>query len=315
MKQNWSKIAVTLGPAIVIVSIVWEMARTNPSYGYLVQPWALRGHEMDQGWAYFAVGVVLLLMGLAVTPKRAVEVPYSTTVIAFATVAATALALVFGPDTVSITFSGVIVAVLSVLLALMLYRTFKSLVLPRVPALDRFITRVVIGLGTLVAVFLLLATTVGGSTVDMNPGLATFIGIGLLALFALATAPHGLAANRLLMSSSVLGGAVITLSGGSLRTTLMEAQVAATGVSGQYKDVQVGYGWFIALLGILILFVGAVALWATRRDVIIARTRAREQRAAAEKSANEIRESYEQYEREKAAAASSSASTVPAPQA
>jgi len=307
VKQNWSKIAIALGPSIVMAAIAWEMARTNPAYNFLVEPWALNGYEMDQGWMYFAVGVVLLLTALAVMPKRAVEVPYSAAVVAFATVASTVLALVYGPESVSITFSGIVVAILTLILTLMIYRTFKSLVLPRVPALDRFIIRIAIGLGTLVAVFLILSLSVGRSAVETNTGVAAFLAVGLLGLFALATSPHGLAANRTLIYGSVLGGAVIGMSGGSLRTTLLEAQVAAIGVSGQYKDVQVGMGWFIALFGIMILFVGAVALWATRRDFIIARSRAKEQRAAAEKSAREIRESYEQYEREKAAAAAGAA--------
>ncbi len=306
MKQNWSKIAITLGPAIVMIAIVWEMARTNPAYGFLVEPWSLRGYEMDQGWTYFAIGLALLLLGIAVTPKRSVETGYSAAVVALGTIAGTVLALVFGPDVMSITFSTLVVAVLSLLLSIMLYRTFKSLVLPRVQALDRFIIRVVIGIGTLVLIFVLITSAVGSTTVELNPGLAAFAGLGLLGLFALATVPHGLAANRFLIYVTILGGAAIGLSGGSLRTTLREAQVEAIGAAGQYKDVQVGYGWFIALAGIIILFVGAVALWATRRDIIIARTRAREQRAAAEKSAQEIKESHEQYEREKAAAAAQS---------
>ncbi|MEN8114592.1 MAG: hypothetical protein ABFS21_09410 [Actinomycetota bacterium] len=303
MKQNWSKIAVTLGPAIVMASIVWELARTNPAYGYLVEPWSMRGYELTQGWTYFAAGLMLFLLGLAVSPKRAVELPYSATVVGVTTLVVTVLAAAFGPDAVSLTFSGLITALLTILLTLMIYRTFKSLVLPRVPALDRFSARVLIGVGLLVALFLVISTTVGGSEISLNPGLAAFVGVGLLGLFALATPPHGLAANRIVIYMSVLGGALISLSGGSLRTTLMEAQVEAIGVSAQYKDVQVGYGWFIALFGILVMFVGAVALWATRRDIIIARARAREQRAAAEKSAQEIREAYEQYERERAAAA------------
>ena len=306
MKQNWSKIAITLGPAIVMIAIVWEMARTNPAYGFLVEPWSLRGYEMDQGWTYFAIGLALLLLGIAVTPKRSVETGYSAAVVALGTIVGTVLALVFGPDVMSITFSTLVVAVLSLLLSIMLYRTFKSLVLPRVQALDRFIIRVVIGIGTLVLIFVLITSAVGSTTVELNPGLAAFAGLGLLGLFALATVPHGLAANRFLIYVTILGGAAIGLSGGSLRTTLREAQVEAIGAAGQYKDVQVGYGWFLASAGIVILFVGAVALWATRRDIIIARTRAREQRAAAEKSAQEIKESHEQYEREKAAAAAQS---------
>ena len=171
MKQNWSKIAIALGPAIVMVSIVWEMARTNPAYNFLVEPWAMKGYEMDQGWTYLAVGVVLLLMGLAVMSKRAVEVPYSAAVVTFVTVAATVPAVVYGPETVSITFSGVIVAILTLTLTLVIYRTFKSLVLPRVPDLDRFIIRVVLGLRTLVALFLILSVSLGGPTIDTSPGL------------------------------------------------------------------------------------------------------------------------------------------------
>ena len=307
MKHNWSKIAVTLGPVIVMASIVWEYARTNPAYGFLVEPWSLRGYEMDQGWTYFAVGAALLLLSLVVIPGRAVQVPYSATVVGITTVIAAILGFVFGADSVTITFSFFVSTILSLALWLMAYRTFKSLVLPRVPVLDRFSIRTLINLGVLIVVFAIVFLTLGGRSVSLDSGLAVFIGVGLLALFALATAPHGLAANRLLIYLSVGGGAVIALSGASLRTTLQEAQIEAIGVGGQYKDLQVGYGWFLALTGILILFVGAVALWATRRDVIIARNRAREQRAAAEKSAQEIREAYEQYEREKAGAGTAAA--------
>jgi len=308
LKHQWSKIALILGPVIVMASIVWEYARTNPAYGYLVEPWAQRGYEMPEGWIYFAIGAGLLLLGLAVMPARAVELPYSASVVGITTVVAGLLGLVLGPDSISITFNGIIMAVLSLLLWIMVYRTFKSLILPRVPSLDRFLIRTVISLGTLVGIFAIIFLTVGESTVAMNPGVALFAGVGLLALFALATAPHGLAANRLLIYLSVVGGAIITLSGGALRSSLQEAQVDAIGVAAQYKDVQVSYGWFIALFGMAVVFVGAVAVWATRRDIIIARARARAQREAAEKSAQEIREAYEQYEREKAAAASSSSS-------
>jgi hypothetical protein len=308
LKHQWSKIALVLGPVIVMASIVWEYARTNPAYGYLVEPWALRGYDMPEGWIYFAIGSGLLLLGLAVMPARAVELPYAASVVVITTVVAGILGMVLGPDSISITFNGIIMAALSLLLWIMVYRTFKSLVLPRVPALDRFLIRTLISIGTLVGIFAIIFVTVGESTVAMNPGVALFSGVGLLALFALATAPHGLAANRLLIYLSVLGGAIITLSGGALRSSLQEAQVDAIGVAAQYKDVQVSYGWFIALLGMAVVFVGAVAVWATRRDIIIARARARAQREAAEKSAQEIREAYEQYEREKAAAASSSPS-------
>ena len=48
LKQNWSKIAIALAPAIVMVSIAWEVARTSPAYNFLVEPWVMKGYEMDQ---------------------------------------------------------------------------------------------------------------------------------------------------------------------------------------------------------------------------------------------------------------------------
>ena len=302
MKHQWNKIALILGPVIVMASIVWEYARTDPAYGFLVEPWSIRGYEIAQGWAYFAIGMALLLLGLAVMPARAVEVRYSASVVGIAAVLAGILGFFLGPDTISITFTGLIMAALGLLLWIMINRTFKSLVLPRVPALDRFLYRTIISLGILAAIFLGMLFTVAESTVSMNPGIAAFIGVGLLALFALATKPHGLAANRLLIYLSVVGGGIITLSGGSLRSSLQAAQIETIGVGAQYKDVQVSYGWFLALFGIAVVFIGAVAVWATRRDTIIARSRARAQREAAERSAQETREAYEQYEREKAGA-------------
>jgi uncharacterized iron-regulated membrane protein len=60
------------------------------------------------------------------------------------------------------------------------------------------------------------------------------------------------------------------------------------GLSGQYRDAQVTSGWFLAQLGFLLIFVGSVAMWARRRDIIINRQRAARQRAAADRSAAEI---------------------------
>lgn len=54
----------------------------------------------------------------------------------------------------------------------------------------------------------------------------THFAIGLPGLCALATSPHSLAANRILIYGSVLGGAVIGISDGSLRATRRDLIVA-----------------------------------------------------------------------------------------
>ena len=149
---------------------------------------------------------------------------------------------------------------------------------------------------------LLFRAAVIGNEITIAVPFLTFLAFAVLGALSLTVPPRGLAANRMLLAATVVGGMIITLSAGALRETLQRMQVETEGVSAQYKDIQVGAGWFIALFGVLVLFVGGVGLWAKRRDLMIAQIRARRQREAAEKSAQEIKESYEQYERERAAA-------------
>ncbi len=101
---------------------------------------------------------------------------------------------------------------------------------------------------------------------------------------------------------------MIILSAGAIRQALITAQTAAvqpggaTGISAQYKDVQTAGGWWLAGLAITVAWAGAIGLWAKRRDLVAARARARNQRAAADKSAQEIQDAYDEYQREQAAA-------------
>lgn len=104
-KRRWSKVAITLGPVIVMVSIVWEMARTNPVCGFFVEARSLRGYEMDQGRTSFVIDLALLLLTLAVAPKQSVGVGYAAAVVGFGTIGGAAFAHASGPDVVSITFS------------------------------------------------------------------------------------------------------------------------------------------------------------------------------------------------------------------
>ena len=60
-------------------------------------------------------------------------------------------------------------------------------------------------------------------------------------------------------------------------------------------------GWFLANLGAIIVLFASIAMWAKRRDYIISMQRAHKQRAAAEKSAAEIKAAIELYQAQKAA--------------
>jgi hypothetical protein len=107
---------------------------------------------------------------------------------------------------------------------------------------------------------------------------------------------------------TVAAWGVIILSAGTIRQSLISAQTpfvqsnGVTGISSQYKDVQTAGGWWLAGLGITVAWVGAIGLWAKRRDIVAARARARKQRAAADTSAQEIQDAYDEYQREQAAA-------------
>jgi hypothetical protein len=105
---------------------------------------------------------------------------------------------------------------------------------------------------------------------------------------AVTGSPAELAANRMLIFSTVGGGGAIALSAAAARSNLITAQLELDGIAGKFQDSQITSGWFVALFGILVAFVGAVSLWARRRDIIINQQRAERQRVAAEASAAEI---------------------------
>jgi hypothetical protein len=74
----------------------------------------------------------------------------------------------------------------------------------------------------------------------------------------------------------------------SLRVTLDQAQLDATGLTAEIKNLQITSGVLWARFGGLVAFVGAVGLWAQRRDEIIAVERARKQQEAARESESQL---------------------------
>jgi hypothetical protein len=74
----------------------------------------------------------------------------------------------------------------------------------------------------------------------------------------------------------------------SLRVTLDQAQLDATGLTAEIKNLQITSGVLWAWFGGLVAFVGAVGLWAQRRDEIIAVERARKQQEAARESESQL---------------------------
>jgi len=309
LKKNWTKIAIALGPAILISTIVWEYARTNPDYNFLIQPWAVRGYEAgNHGWIFVAMGVLLLVGGLLTSWEGSMKPSVSAGVTAYLLVAATGFTAFFTLGTpreeITITISTVNATLMSMLLAAAFALSLRSLLRERSVIFKRALPVFVV---TFALFFVLMSATVAGSEVTSKLWIVVFVVFLLVAGLAIAIRPSDVAANRMLIFTTVAAWVVVVLSAGAIRQTLLDAQTAfdqgggVTGVSAQYKDTQVAGGWWLAGLAMTLLFVGAVGLWAKRRDIVAAMDRARKQRAAAEQSSREIQEALEAFEREEAA--------------
>ncbi|HSJ71511.1 MAG TPA: hypothetical protein VLA29_07710 [Acidimicrobiia bacterium] len=306
MKKNWTKIAIALGPAIIIASVVWEVARVNQSFGFLIAPWSIRGYESDHGVVYAVLGVLLLIGGLAVSWEGAMKNRTSVALATYLVVAATAFAFLFAADReITLTVTTVMSVVVATILATAISLALRSILGQRI----RFFRR---AMATFIIVFALVFGVLAATVVGSELVLETWILVLFVALLtgglSMSIQPIGLAANRVLIVASVAAWGVIVLSAGALRQHLIDTQLAtvqadgSTGIAAQYKDVQAAPGWWLAGMGATILFVATVGLWARRRDIVATHARAKRQRAAAEVSTREIQEAAEAYAAEKAAA-------------
>ena len=309
MKKNWTKIAIALGPVIVIASVVWEYARTNSSYGFVVTPWAMRGYELDQGQIFVVASVLALVAGLATTWERATRPAVAAAITAFIVIAATVFTAFYGSRTITINLTVFANAVFSFIIAASVSLSLRSLFGERI----RFFKRALpVGFALFVIFLGIFHVTILGVEATFTTWIVVFVVFLLFAGLALSIQPTAMAANRMLILVSIALWSLVVFSAGAVREALIQTQSetvqagGVVGISAQYKDTQAALGWWVAGFGCTVMFIGAVGLWAKRRDVIAAIQRARKQRAAAEKSAKEITDAAEVYAQEQAAAASSS---------
>ena len=308
MKKNWTKIALVLGPAIMIASISWEYARLKPDYNFLIEPWSLRGFEVPQGWAIAAMGALLLIGGLLVSWEGSLKPSISVAVTTYLVAAATGLAAFFTvgteravTDITVQTVSGIIIAAF---LAASISLSLRSLLKDKSALFKRALPIFAI----LFVVFAIFISTIAGSQVSIQTWVLVLIIFLVMAGLSISIRPVDVAANRMMIFTAVAAWGVIILSAGAIRQGLISAQTAfvqsngVSGVSAQYKDVQTAGGWWLAGLGITVAWVGAIGLWAKRRDIVAARARAKKQRTAADTSAQEIQDAYDAYHKEQAAA-------------
>ena len=308
MKKHWSKIAIALGPTIIIASIVWEYARTNPDYNFLIEPWAIKGFDTDHGIVFLVMSALLLIGGLATAWEGALRQPVAAGIAAYFVIAATVFTFLYADRTITLDVTAVMNVVLSFIIASGFALALRSLFGERIRWFKRALPT---GFLTFVLFFVLFRFTIQGNEISVRAWVLVFFISLLFAGMSIAIKPLNMAANRMLILASVAAWGVILLSAGALRQKLIDTQEmteqanGAIGVAAQYKDTQAALGWWIAGFGVTVLWVGAVALWAKRRDIVAAIQRARKQREAAEKSAREIQEAAEAFAAEQEAKASS----------
>jgi hypothetical protein len=278
-----------------MASIVWELTRMNPTTSYLVEPWSQRGYESIHGSVTFTIGALLFLAGLLTIWERSKEPMISRLIAVAMGAGAIGIAAIYGTDekTMGGGFLGWVLAVLG-------GYVIRSAVKPFIPEANSTV-RTLISLGVFAVGTVGLYAALLGRKSDALPVVWVTVGAIVLVGLAVTGKPAALAANRMLIFSVVAAGAAVSLSAAASRYNLLDAQIELDTIVGQYKDTQITSGYFVALFGILLAFVGAVSLWAKRRDIIINQQRAERQRAAAEASAAEIQAALElaqQHQRE-----------------
>lgn len=309
MRKNWTKIAIALGPLAIIASLAWEYARINPAYSFIIEPWALRGFETNHFSVFLTAGVLLFIGGVATCWEGTLRPAVSAGIVGFFVVSLTGFTFAFRSETMELSLDPGFLIAVSLIVALAVAISLKSLLGSSIVVLKRSSLSALV---LFVIVYFGLYLTVGGSQIDVPTGIVVLFVSLVIGGMAVSIKPMTMAANRFLIFVTVAMWGLILFSAGALRQNLIDEQNAAVQSNGvvdvavAYKDTQAAIGWWLAGFAATVTFVGAVGLWAKRRDIVAALARARKQRAAAEISAKEIEEAAETYKKELEARSASS---------
>jgi hypothetical protein len=282
--KNRALIMAVLGLLVMSQSILWEYVRVKPTYRFIVEPWSLRGYEVTQGFVVaaisFSLAVFALLIGRGVIKETRVS-----SFIGVAWLVAVTVLVVYLADVRDIEMVLLIQVALSAIGAV-----------AAVSALQIFIPHEWKQRGRaaragmwLVAFAVILFGFFRPLFSTARPFWLYILMVALmLAALALLRPPTELATRRTLING-IVGIWVMSMTmSASLRQALLGAQLEKADISAQLLDLQITSGVLIAWFGGLIAFIGAVGMWAKRRDQIIAHERARKQQEAAAESTAQL---------------------------
>ncbi len=280
---------------MIMQSLFWEYARMKPDNNYLVDPWSARGMDSIHGTVFLVLGAALLIAGLIVASDWTKEPRNSLLAVGGIIVAAVLITTVFAGDESATLGGGLSGGVLGLGIGYLIYsglRRYGTYSGGKDSPISQFMSGSTGSIALLVLLLagIFLSGIIFGDGREMAAPLAILVVMLLLGALMALGKETSMAANRMLIGTSVVAGTAIGLSGAAIRSTLVRLQAVGGNIPGEYRDTQVTWGYFLANIGVVIFFMGAVMLWARRRDVVQAQRRAAKQRAAAEESAAELAE-------------------------
>lgn len=288
MKRYRPQILLILGAVLTMASIAWELVRMAPDTTYIVTPWSLRGYESVHGSVTFTLGGLALIYGVIAMLPISIKPLWSRLFALVMAIGAVIVAVLYGGGERTMG-GGILGWALAILGGYIVAKAIKN----SLPSSFNSTATTLTMLGSVAVAALLLNLLIFGASRSAQPWLWVAIAAAIAFGLSITIRHPQLSANRMLMLMVSGGWAAIALSAAAVRTSLLVAQTKP----GDYKDVQVTSGYFIALFGMLIALIGAISLWAKRRDIIITEERAARQRAAAEASAAEIQAALELAQR------------------
>jgi hypothetical protein len=289
-----AKLLQIFGGLLALQTIVWEMVRMKADFRFIVEPWSLIGHELTEGWVIFAMAAGLLILSLVswivVPPERAQLQAVVLALIVW--LAAILITIVADPRTQELSVAPVGAILGSWGAAFFLVRMVFNVGQRWVPWMKRsrysFASWFVLG-GIFYFGYVRPVMVDEVYMVEVWVIVAIFFGAPLA--IAAVAAPVDLAPNRILILSTLAAMIVSALMAGPMRSTLVRLQEEQSGIAAPYKDTQITWGWILSVAGFTLMWFGAIGDWARRRDQLISRQRAEQQRAAAEENLRELEES------------------------
>ncbi|VAW02298.1 hypothetical protein MNBD_ACTINO02-2675 [hydrothermal vent metagenome] len=278
-----------IGSLFVIQSIFWEFARMKPAYGFLVEPWAMRGTESNHAVIFVAIGALLLVSSVAVMWKGSEDSKWGPMISVGIVVLAVVIAAAVGDPSRTKGLGGIGAALIAILIGRAItrlvarYTGFMNEDQSERSTVDVWKHRVVV-IASIGGVYFALVA----ADLQLSAAAMTAVIGGAIVIASVVKDPIELAANRTLILGSLGAFSVLAFSAGALRSNLLSEQVELTTLAAQYKDTQVTSGWLFAVAGSALVLLGAISMWAKRRDVIVNGRRIRKQREAAEKSKREL---------------------------